>query len=286
MHHLNGADGVCLAADEAGTGDGSVLLLHGGGQTRHAWRKTAAAIAARGWQTSAVDLRGHGDSGWPPDGDYSLSAFANDVRAVVRSLPKPVVVVGASLGGLAGLLAAGEPPRASIAALVLVDVAPVVEPGGAQRIVSFMAEHMEGFDSLEAAAEAIRRYNPSRPAGSPDGLRRNLRETNEGTWVWHWDPRFLTANIDSVTSMLDRPRLETAARAVTIPTLLVRGAQSDLLSERGVDEFSQLVPHAHIARVERAGHMVVGDENDPFNIAILDFLQQLRCPSSAQWRED
>lgn len=281
MRLLNGADGICLAADEAGSGDGSVLLLHGGGQTRHAWRKTAAAVAARGWQTSAVDLRGHGDSSWPPDGDYSLSAFADDVRAVVSGLPTPVVLVGASLGGLAGLLAAGEPPRAPIAALVLVDVAPVVELEGAQRIVSFMAEHMGGFDSLEAASEAIRRYNPSRGVDSPDGLRRNLRETSDGTWVWHWDPRFLTANVDSVTSMLDRPRLERAARAVTIPTLLVRGAQSDLLSERGVDEFSRLVPHARIARVERAGHMVVGDENDPFNAAILDFIQDLRDPSSA-----
>jgi len=135
-----------------------VVLLHGGGQTRHAWGTAGNAFAARGRYALSVDLRGHGDSQWAPDGDYGMGAFASDVLAVSAALPQRPALVGASLGGLASLVAVGESDDPVATALVLVDVTPMVEMDGAMRIRNFMLEGMGGFKRLEDAADAIAAY--------------------------------------------------------------------------------------------------------------------------------
>jgi len=168
---FEGHKGIRLAADAAGdTAGPAVLLFHGGGQTRHAWGTTLDVLAERGWRAYTVDLRGHGESAWADDGDYTLDAFAADIRAITAALPRPPAIVGASLGGSASMTAIGEtkgPPIAS--ALVLVDVAPTIQRSGAMRIGAFMAEHMEsGFGSLEEVADAIAAYNPHRPRPRSD----------------------------------------------------------------------------------------------------------------------
>src|SRR5262249_5073778 len=100
--YLLGPVGNRLAADEEGDpGDAPVVLLHGGGQPRHSWGTTLGAVARKGWHAYAVDLRGHGESDWAPDGDYTLDAFAGDVLAIAHALDSPPVLVGASLGGIA-----------------------------------------------------------------------------------------------------------------------------------------------------------------------------------------
>src|ERR1700737_1047985 len=122
---LRGSDGIELAADVEGPWHGpAVMLLHGGGQTRHAWKGTGGVLAHEGFFTVSVDLRGHGESDWAPDGNYSLDAYAADINAVVEQLGRPVALVGASLGGLSSLLALGETPDLDATALVLVDVTP------------------------------------------------------------------------------------------------------------------------------------------------------------------
>lgn len=282
---LEGADGLRLTADVEGDPDAPpVILLHGGGQTRHAWGTTLSVLGSR-WHAYSVDLRGHGESDWAPDGDYSIDAFARDVMEIARSLPTPPVLVGASLGGLASLMAIGDlsdpndPPLAS--ALVLVDVAPRIEPSGVARIIEFMTGNLEGFESLEEVADAIAVYNPNRKRPTNlDGLRKNLRQRADGRWIWHWDPRFVSGPLGSPDETRTRAtgpnRLEGAARNLTIPTLLVRGRMSDLISEEGVEELKQLVPHAQVADVAGAGHMVAGDRNDAFNDAVVSFLESLR----------
>jgi pimeloyl-ACP methyl ester carboxylesterase len=280
---LAGRDGLRLAADELGDRAGPpVLLLHGGGQTRHAWGSTGRALAARGWHVFQIDLRGHGESEWPEDGDYSLEAFADDIRAVAATLPRPPVLVGASLGGSASIIALGTPPGIEARALVLVDVAPRIEQAGVNRIGSFMVEHMEdGFGSLEEVADAVAAYNPHRPRPSDlSGLRKNVRQREDGRWVWHWDPRFIRGKRGSIdetrVSAEHRDHLSEAAASITVPVLLVRGRVSDLLSEEGAQDLLRLVPHAQYVDVEGAGHMVAGDKNDLFNDAIVDFLERLR----------
>jgi len=279
---FQGRDGNRLVADAAGPLDGRpAVLLHGGGQTRHAWGTTLSVLAQAGWRAFTVDLRGHGESEWAPGGDYSLDAFSGDVLALAASLGRPPVLVGASLGGLSSLAAIGEHPDRDVAdALVLVDVAPRIEPAGRDRIAAFMAEHVEtGFGSLEEVADAIARYNPHRPRSKDlSGLRKNLRQREDGRWFWHWDPAFMTrpqgGEDETRTSLVESTRLEDAARAIKVPTLLVRGRVSDLLSEEGAQDLLKLIPHAELVDVAGAGHMVAGDRNDLFNDAVVHFLSR------------
>jgi peroxiredoxin len=277
---LHGAGGIRLRADRFGDlADPPVLLLHGGGQTRFAWGSTPQSLADRGWLVYRIDLRGHGESDWPEDGDYSLWAFANDTRAIAASLPSLPVLVGASLGGLSSMVAIGESSDPVARALVLVDVAPTMEPKGTARIGDFMREHMEsGFGSLDEVADAVAAYNPHRPRPTDlSGLKKNVRLRADGRWVWHWDPRFMTQSPDETrASFTSTDRLKDSARKVTIPTLLVRGRVSDLLSEAGAQELLELVPHSEYVNVAGAGHMGAGDRNDLFNDAIVGFLDRLR----------
>ena len=286
---LKAHDGIRLVADDSGPRDGRpVVLLHGGGQTRHAWGTTVEELGRRGWHAVSVDLRGHGESDWSPDGDYTLDAFSGDVAAVARTFDAPPVLVGASLGGIASMAAIVEtdPPNTIATALVLVDVAPRIETTGVDRIRAFMTDRVgEGFGSLEEVADAIAAYNPHRPRPSNfDGLRKNLRRRDDGRWVWHWDPRFISppgGDPDETRSLVNPTRLRAAARRLTLPTLLVRGRMSDLLSEDGAKELLELVPHARFADVAGAGHMVAGDRNDLFNDAVLSFLDSLPGPRSS-----
>jgi peroxiredoxin len=277
---LAGDGGIRLRADRFGDpNDAPVLLLHGGGQTRFAWGSTPKALADRGWLVYRVDLRGHGESEWPEDGDYSLWAFANDTRAMAAEMASLPVLVGASLGGLSSMIAIGESAEPVARALVLVDVAPTMEPKGTQRIGEFMREHMEsGFGSLDEVADAVAAYNPHRPRPTDlSGLKKNVRLREDGRWVWHWDPRFMTQSPDETrASFTSTDRLRDAARNLNAPTLLVRGRVSDLLSEEGAKELLELTPHAEYANVAGAGHMVAGDRNDLFNDAIVGFLDRLR----------
>jgi pimeloyl-ACP methyl ester carboxylesterase len=274
---LAGRAGLRLRADAWGVeGAPPVLLLHGGGQTRHAWGGTARALAEDGWTAIAVDQRGHGESEWAPDGDYAFDAFAADVAALADALAAPAVLVGASLGGIASLLAVGE-GRARARALVLVDIAPRFELAGAERIVEFMHASPEGFASLEEAADAVAAYLPHRTRPRDlSGLAKNLRRGADGRWRWHWDPRFMARDRPRLANAGFPERLDAAARALRVPTLLVRGRLSDLLSEQGARHFLALAPHARYADVSDAGHMVAGDRNDRFTAAVRSFLREIR----------
>jgi pimeloyl-ACP methyl ester carboxylesterase len=273
-------DRLILAADAYGPDDGPpVLLFHGGGQTRHAWGGTARMLGDKGWRATTVDLRGHGDSEWAgPEAGYSLDAFAADVRAVAAGQSQPPVLIGASLGGLSSLVAIAEAPAGTTVAsgLVLVDVAPRLEEEGIARIAEFMLGNLDGFASLDDVADAVAAYNPHRPRPSDlSGLRKNVRLCDDGRWYWHWDPRFLLGGrTDEPRSLRNEDRLDDAARALTLPTLLIRGRQSDVLSEDGARHLMSLVPHARYVDVGGAGHMVAGDRNDAFNDAVVEFLRQ------------
>jgi pimeloyl-ACP methyl ester carboxylesterase len=270
-------DGLRLVADRwpGRRGRPGILYLHGFGQTRHAWRPTARRLAEVGHRGLALDGRGHGESGRnDAQRPYAMDQFVADIEHVARAQPTRPVLVGASMGGLLGLLTEGEAANGLYEALVLVDITPRWEAQGVERILDFMGAHPEGFASLDDAADAISAYLPHRrKRKTPEELANLLLRHADGRWRWHWDPRLL----DDVARDGERyqTRLIAAARRVRIPTLLVSGGLSDLVSSATVDEFLSLVPHARHAQIADATHMVAGDRNDAFTGAILDFLTSL-----------
>jgi pimeloyl-ACP methyl ester carboxylesterase len=254
-----------------------VMLLHGGGQSRHAWAGTARRLVEDGFAVGTYDARGHGDSGWAPDKDYSMPAHARDLVAVLRALGRPAALVGASMGGISGLLATPSVPDL-VRALVLVDIVPRFASGGVERIRAFMQAHPEGFAALEEAAAAVRAYNPNRPPSkTPDGLMRSLRQGPDGRLRWHWDPAVVgEAPGPELTELLSE-RL--AGLPASLPLMLVSGAQSDVVDADAIEEFRRQAPQAELVAVSRAGHMVAGDRNDAFGEAISAFLKRTAMSS-------
>ncbi|MCX7170746.1 MAG: alpha/beta hydrolase [Proteobacteria bacterium] len=271
---FSGYGGVTLTADVGGDPTHpSVILMHGGGQTRHSWGKAARDLVKMGLHVISLDLRGHGESDWAPDGDYSIDAFIGDLKSIIAKLSRKVALVGASRGGVVALIALGENTELPASALILVDVVPHMDKTSVTRIQDFMLANPQGFATLDEASNAVARYLPNRPRPtSKEGLRKNLRTGPNERLYWHWDPKFLSyVKTDTQREEIFR-RMDAAAHHITAPTLIVRGKESDLVSREGVEHLRQLIPHAECVDVEDAGHMVVGDKNDKFNAAVERFL--------------
>ncbi|WP_338764732.1 alpha/beta hydrolase [Nocardia vulneris] len=267
---LRGSGGLELVADQFGPIAGPlVVFLHGGGQTRHSWKQTGVKLAASGMRVVTLDARGHGDSEWSADGDYRRDTMVRDLLLVLEQLGAPAVVVGASMGGITGLLATAV-PGAPIKALVLVDIVTRPEQAGVARVIDFLGRHRDGFDSLEQVADAVAEYLPHRPRPeNTDGLQRNLRQ-RDGRWYWHWDPDMLAGRVEDASEMVDQ--MEAAARRLSMPVLLVRGLQSDVVSAEGAAAFQELVPHAELVEIGGAAHTAAGDNNDSFTDAVAKFV--------------
>lgn len=255
-----------------------VLLAHGFGQTRQSWSATQRVLAERGHGSFAWDMRGHGESGRNDALDrYRAEQFVGDVVAAAAQLPALPVLVGASMGGLTGLMAQAR--HRPFSALVLVDVTPRWESAGMQRIYDFMTAFPAGFDSFDHAADAISDYLPHRrERKTPAQLANLLRADADGRLQWHWDPRLLGEFVSGSEHLQDT--VSEAARGVDVPVLLVSGGRSDLVSEKTVAHFLDCVPHARHVQLPEATHMVAGDDNDAFSDTLLEFLSA-QFPSSA-----
>jgi len=293
--YIPATNGVQLSATSFGrTGDPVVLLTHGAGQTRHSWRNAGVRLAKAGWHAIAVDTRGHGDSDWPKDGDYSVDTLVADLHAAAKfctshTNQKPVLV-GASLGGICGMLAQGETAVQIFSSLVLVDITPRIDTEGVAKIIEFMNRHHGGFASVEEAVIAVGDYQPHRRRTSEksadqksaqfdgqksaqresNGLQKNLRLAQDGRYYWHWDPR-LMQYLGFLNEEFYQRQLNAASK-LKLPVLLIRGQQSEIVSLESVQEFLQLVPHAQFQDIADAAHMVAGDSNDIFATAVLDFI--------------
>lgn len=274
MHQWTGVEGVRIAGDAWGDPDGPlVILLHGGGQTRHAWKGTGETLGRAGYHAVALDARGHGDSDWAPEGAYGQDLMVRDLVEVLHQLgDRRPVLVGASMGGGISLQAVGD-DWVDATALVLVDMAPRLEPEGVANILAFMDGRPDGFASLDEVADAIAGYQPHRERPrSTAGLGKNVRLGADGRYRWHWDPRWRQGSPD-LEAMYQRQAA--CARKLTLPTLLVRGGLSDVLSEEGAQSFLELCPHAEYVNVTGASHMVAGDRNDIFANAVIEFLARV-----------
>jgi pimeloyl-ACP methyl ester carboxylesterase len=275
---FRGINDLVLVADEwnrgtqSAAGHPTVLMLHGGGQNRFSWKNTGQILADEGFHVVALDSRGHGDSDRSPNANYTVDALCADTLQVLDQIGRPVILIGASMGGMTGILVADAAGPEKVTKLVLVDVVPRYEKDGSARIRDFMFSHVHGFESLDDAADAVAAYLPHRTKPrSPEGLKKNLRE-RDGRWYWHWDPKFLTAPSDD--AFVREEKLEQAAIDLTIPILLIRGKLSDVVSPEGVKDFLAKVPHAEFVELSDAGHTAAGDDNDAFSEAVVDFVSR------------
>ncbi len=276
---LPGHGGIRLAGDIAGPASGfPVLLLHGGGQTRNSWGRALDALASAGARAVAIDMRGHGDSDWSPDAAYLPGDFGGDVENATRAYSarcddRPVLLVGASMGGIAALIAA--PALADlVAGLVLVDIVPDIRMDGARRILDFMNAAPNGFATLDEAADAVAAYLPHRPRPAvAEGLKRNLRQQPDGRWTWHWDPRMVREVLNDVE--LVKGGLDEAASNVAAPTLLIRGLLSDIVDDDGIAHLRGLVPHLDVVDIADAAHTAATDDNDAFVSSVLAFADRI-----------
>lgn len=273
-----GDQGTRLCADVGGSADApTVILLHGGGQTRHAWGGAMKALIKAGFRVINLDCRGHGESQWAQDGDYRVGARSRDLQAIIDQQYQPFALVGASMGGITALHAACNSQlqikTKRLRALALVDIVPRPSEDGVAHIKAFMQRHLDGFATVDQAIAAVAGYNPRKRAPSAQGIMKNLRKRENGRLYWHWDPALLQVEADQEGDEIYR-RLSESEETRKLPTLLVRGLQSDVVDDKSIEEFKSVMAALEQIDIAEAGHMVVGDKNDIFNRAILDFLYQ------------
>ena len=260
-------DGLALAGEAFGDPAAPpVLFFHGGGQSRNAWRGSARQVGEAGFYGIAFDLRGHGESEWATDGDYHVEAFARDVEALLPQFARRVTLVGASRGGQAALIGGARHP-AMIRLIMLADVAPDMPDNGIDGIRRFFAEGAKGYDSLEAAADALSHHLGQPRVADPARLARSMRQDDKGRFHWHWDPA--TGNEEFLHPPSENEAVLAAAARVSSPLVMVRAELSHLVNDRNTARFKALAPHLEVLIARGAGHMFTADRNDAFAAQLL-----------------
>ncbi|MGH0036240.1 MAG: alpha/beta fold hydrolase [Myxococcota bacterium] len=278
---LDGADGLRLHGLEWSRTGVPLLLVHGFSNEAHIWDDFAPAVAPY-YRTLAIDLRGHGDSDWDPEARYDYDHHVADLEAVVAGLDiERMVLVGHSLGGRVGTLFAGRNPD-KLAGFVLVDSAPELDKRGTLRIR--MDAEADRDPSFAQPAEYESALSLAYPAATPAALRRmaryGLRRRDDGRFVPKMDPAYRGFGRDPLDedALAARERdlaerMWSALESLACPTLVVRGAASDVLAadmaDRMVDE---VIPDAKLAVVAQAGHSVMTDNPDGFREAVCAFV--------------
>jgi pimeloyl-ACP methyl ester carboxylesterase len=251
-------------------------MLHGGGQSRASWRGAARRLSEAGYHVVALDMRGHGESDWAPDGDYAFSRYAADLAAVIRELGKPAVVVGASHGGLSALIAAAAYPDL-IRALALADVTPWLDEEHADGLRASLRSAAKGYASVNDAARMVDQFRGTAPRANNDRLRAHMREGSDGRLYWRWDPRFIEDRF--VRHAGEGGMLVEAAQKLRIPVMLMHAEFSNIVRPEHVDSFRTTVPSLRVARVDGIGHMAAGDDNIAYLPALTSFLDEIGAVS-------
>jgi pimeloyl-ACP methyl ester carboxylesterase len=274
-----GADGVRIHLLEWSTEGVPLLLLHGFGNEAHIWDDFAPAVAPY-YHVVALDHRGHGDSGWDPEARYDYVSLARDAEAVCEALGfERVVVVGHSLGGRVSIQFADRNPE-RMAGLVLVDIGPDIDPRGSTRIrMDVEANTKPVFGSVAEYARALTLAYPEATPQAIDRMARHgLTQREDGLFELKMDPalRGFVASGQTSTEGDDVLSPEAQWKAlgrIPCPTLVVRGAASDILSPDTADRMAdEVIPDARLAVVPRAGHSVMTDNPEGFEEALAGFL--------------
>ena len=243
------------------------VLLHGGAQTAHSWDDFAPGVR-NDYHVYALDQRGHGDSDWAPDGDYSRHTQCEDIAAWVSPLKlPPFILAGLSMGGINAITYTARYLE-QVRALIIIDVGPEIETRGRENIQNFT--RIDELDSFEAFIERAHRFNPRR---SLENLRQrlshNLKQLPSGKWTWKFDQQRLTAGL---RSGIGPEGLWEDVHKICCPTLIIRGGESDILSPAAAERLQAAIPNSHLTIVPGAGHSVMGDNPEGFAAAVQEFL--------------
>ena len=253
-------------------GPGSVVMLHGGGQTRHTWRRAAKRLQQQGIACLTFDQRGHGDSDWIDAGDYLLDDFLADVERVLDDWGRPCVLIGTSLGGLVSMMAAGT-QRPLIRGLAMIDTAPQLNPREIEWLVEFLGADAErGFESPTAAAAHLQRYFPDLDIAA-DSIEKSLRQGPDGRWHRHWDVRVVLGQRNSI-ALPHEAALHERARRIRVPFALVRAGASDLVSDAAVERLRGCAPQLELIEMPGLHHLFSGDESLQIVDRIDSFMQR------------
>ena len=251
-----------------GTSEPELVFVHGGAQNAHTWDTVALAL---GVSLVAVDLPGHGHSGWRADGAYTPTNLADDVAVVVRQLaPKAKAVVGMSLGGLTSLeLADGHPEL--VRRLLLVDITPGVNQQKAKAVIDFV-NGPQSFASFDDLLARTIEHNPTRSKSSlRRGILHNAHQTAQGHWEWNYDRRSHARSHDEDVD--DGPQQVACSPlwdhfgALTCPVALFRGSLSPVVDDDDVAEAVRRQPDLRVELIVGAGHSIQGDR--PIELATL-----------------
>ena len=251
-----------------------MLLLHGFAQTCHSWDFVALGFSDN-YRVIVLDQRGHGDSDWASDGDYSPETQQEDISGVVNELGLDnFVLMGLSMGGRNSFTYAAN-NSGKVKALVVVDAAPQNMQQGTQNIRSFVQQDDE-LDSVDAFVERVLQYNPRRdPQQVRGSILHNLKELPNGKWTWKYDRALRSPGRRMGSDAETEKRLWGYIESLQCPTLLVRGGASDIVAMDTADRMNQAIPNSRIATIEGAGHLVMGDSPSGFQSAVTDFLASL-----------
>jgi pimeloyl-ACP methyl ester carboxylesterase len=266
---LIGADQNTLVGDICNSSGGpTAILLHGGGQSRSSWRIATQRLGDAHYKACALDLRGHGDSDWSPNGDYRIERVA-DLVSVIEDLGSPAVLIGASFGGHVSLVTAARHPFL-VRALVLCDVTPWIEGEATKAMRSIMCAAAAGFASVQDAANHIDEVRGFPSNLDANRLRRHMRQDAEGRLYWRWDPQFFLSQDTQNENLTEL--LTAAAEKLKVPTLLIRAEHSEIVTPQQISKFARMVPHASTAEIAGARHTVSADDNEKYASLILEFL--------------
>ncbi len=249
-------------------GKPKLLCLHGGAQTAHSWDFFALGMRDQ-FHIVALDQRGHGDSDWSQEGDYSLESHVKDVDAFTDAIGfKQFVLVGLSMGGRNSYGFTYRHP-AKVKSLIICDIGPETNKAGTQRIGEFLQD-TEVFESFDWLVKRVQKYNPHREEKQIRGsLLNNLKQLPDGRWTWKYDRRRGLRQRGGGEITVN---LWAELKSIKCPTLLVRGGNSDVLTPETAKKVAATIPNCKLVEVPNAGHLVQGDNPVAFEKAVRGFL--------------
>ena len=265
-------DGLKLHYLDWGTdGKEPILFLHGALQQGHSWDFVALSLCVD-YHVLALDARGHGETQWAPDGDYSLEAHQRDLDGFVGALGlDQFILVGHSMGGRNAYVYASRHPQ-KVKALVIVDTGPEIAPQGEGRIRRFR-ELPDELDSYDEFATRVQEYTGRNRQQVLGALKHSIRQRQDGKWTWKYDKLMRAPGFRP--GGWPREQLWECLASIQCPTLIIRGSDSDIFAPETMGRMLEVIPHSSSSVVPRAGHLVAGDNPVDFLKALRALLDQL-----------